>query len=452
MSFSRLVIPRAATLDVVVLAVLLVGLNLGLAPADPGWLNVNPSPYFLLPVLLGGRFGFLPGMGAGILSVALIVGGQFWLKNVDLASSLIAERYLYSCLVLSGGVCGEMQHFFHGKLERLAEIQDAFQQRVKKLDNELYFLRESKVEVDQIIATHDSGLSTLDTEIQELYLVDDDQFFQQVLALLNRQAHVVDAAIYLIRPHQQLWRQARIGVEKSLPQTLALSEVEMALLAVERKTAVSISEFWKLGATRPEPYLICFPFLDADDHPVAVLMITGMPFFALTQKSVHLITVICKWASKVIQAKKSAEGSFRLVNGVQNQKIFTEKVIRRNLELASLSHQTHHLPATVVFFSLPRLTLTLQPALERAIMHGVRAGDFAAQLDFDFPNLAVLFPLSGERVARHAVEAALARLGQDEALSRAVEHRMFTLDEWDNGEHLWQALLDHANAIRDLDA
>ena len=34
------------------------------------------------------------------------------------------------------------------------------------------------------------------------------------------------------------------------------------------------------------------------------------------------------------------------------------------------------------------MALTLQPAFERAIISSVRAGDFAAQLDFGFPNLA----------------------------------------------------------------
>src|SRR6185503_6909437 len=212
----------------------------------------------------------------------------------------------------------------------------------------------------------------------------------------------------------------------------------------ERKTAISVSEFWKLGATRPEPYLICLPFLDEDENPMAVLTVTGMPFFSLNQKSVHLITVICKWASRVIQVKKTADGNFRLVDGVQKHKIFTEKILRHNLELASLSHQTHHLPSTLVFFSLPGMALTLQPAFERAIISCARAGDFAAQLDFGFPNLAVLLPLTGERIAQHGTTAALAQLSKDAELSRSVEHRMFTLDASENGEQLWQELLDYA--------
>ncbi|HTL17261.1 MAG TPA: hypothetical protein VL793_08490, partial [Patescibacteria group bacterium] len=148
-SYSRLVIPRIAALDAMVLAAILASLNFWIAPTDPGWLNVNPSPYLLLPILIGGRFGFLPGTGAGILSVAIIVAWQCWLKKVDPASSLASERYVYTCLVLIGGICGELHHFFDGKLKRFAAGQGSLEQRLKKLDNELYFLREAKSEVDR---------------------------------------------------------------------------------------------------------------------------------------------------------------------------------------------------------------------------------------------------------------------------------------------------------------
>ena len=129
-SYSRLVIPRIAALDAMVLAAILASLNFWLAPTDPGWLNVNPSPYLLLPILIGGRFGFLPGTGAGVLAVAIIVAGQCWLKKVDPASSLSSERYVYTCLVLIGGICGELQHFFDGKLKRVAAGQGTLEQRL----------------------------------------------------------------------------------------------------------------------------------------------------------------------------------------------------------------------------------------------------------------------------------------------------------------------------------
>src|SRR2546430_9845676 len=119
-SSSRLVIPRVAPLDAVVLAAILVGLNFWIAPIDPGWLKLNPSPYLLLPILIGGRFGFLPGIGAGVLSVAIVTAGQSWLKKIDPVFSLTSERYLYSGLILAGGICGELQHVFTSNMKRLA--------------------------------------------------------------------------------------------------------------------------------------------------------------------------------------------------------------------------------------------------------------------------------------------------------------------------------------------
>ena len=60
--------------------------------------------------------------------------------------------------------------------------------------------------------------------------------------------------------------------------------------------------------------------------------------------------------------------TFVWLTGFNSTKYFTEKILRRNLELASLSHQMHHLPSTLVFFSLPGMALTLQPVFERAII------------------------------------------------------------------------------------
>lgn len=446
MSFSRFAIPRAAPVDSLLLAAVLASLNFWIAPNDWGWLHVNPSPYFLLPILIGGRFGFLPGVCAGAFTIAIIATGQFYLTKLDVVASLTSERYFFTCLVLTGGICGELQHFFNGRMKHLTELQEDFQHRIKKLDNELYFLREAKSEVDRIVATRDAGLCTLDAEIRELYLSDNEQFYQKVLALLNRRAYVGGAAIYSIGPETRLVREARIGKEDFLPNELALSEVEMASLAIEKKMAVTIADFWQRGDARPKPYLLSSPFLDADDCPVAVLMVTDMPFFALNQKSVHLIAVICQWTSRVIQVKKSAAGRFRLVDGVENQRIFSEQILRHNIDLAFHSYRTHNLPSTLILFSLPGMPLALQSSLERSIISCVRAGDCAAELDLGFPNLAVLLPLTGERIAKTVIGAALALLQKDDELSRSVEHRMFTFERSESGEELWQEIMDDAKA------
>ena len=52
--------PKSIALDAVLVAAAIVGANLLFDRAHPGWANLNPSPYLLLPILLGGRYGWVP--------------------------------------------------------------------------------------------------------------------------------------------------------------------------------------------------------------------------------------------------------------------------------------------------------------------------------------------------------------------------------------------------------
>lgn len=54
--------------DVVVVGGMLAVLNLLIARSDFGWIKLNPTPWILLPVLIGGRYGLTPGLISGLLS------------------------------------------------------------------------------------------------------------------------------------------------------------------------------------------------------------------------------------------------------------------------------------------------------------------------------------------------------------------------------------------------
>ncbi len=85
MSLPAVLRPKSIALDAAVVAAAIVGANLLFDRAHPGWTNLNPSPYLLLPLLLGGRYGFLPGILAGLTASALIV-----LQQIVLAGPLPA--------------------------------------------------------------------------------------------------------------------------------------------------------------------------------------------------------------------------------------------------------------------------------------------------------------------------------------------------------------------------
>ena len=69
---------RAFSIWFASLFLLLAGLNVLLAPHDSGGLSSNPTPFLLLPALLGVRHGPRGGFIAGGIVTSLLVLVSFW--------------------------------------------------------------------------------------------------------------------------------------------------------------------------------------------------------------------------------------------------------------------------------------------------------------------------------------------------------------------------------------
>ena len=68
---------RALLLPFGALFALLAAVNYVVVPGDAGWFAANPTPFLIIPVLLGVRYGFSAGFGAGLLTVLLLVAGYY---------------------------------------------------------------------------------------------------------------------------------------------------------------------------------------------------------------------------------------------------------------------------------------------------------------------------------------------------------------------------------------
>jgi len=220
----------------------------------------------------------------------------------------------------------------------------------------------------------------------------------------------------------------------------------MVALALERKTAVTIPEFWNGQPEQHHNYLIVLPLLDFDEHPLALLIVTGMPFFAFNQKTVHLVSVIGKWAAKVLQFKDKAADRFRLVDGIEHQQVFTERILKQNIELCFNSYEQYNLPSALAFFALPNMPCSFQDSFERLVIPIVRAGDCTAQLNLGFPNLAVLLALTPERSAQIFMDRVADHCRRELSQATSLERRLFTFDQMENSDQLWEELRSYAKA------
>jgi hypothetical protein len=419
-------------------------LNSFLGRTDFGWLRLHPSPYLLVPVLIGYRYGFLAGVVSGLLSGAVIVIGQL-LLGVSLATLVAEHGYLLGALAFLGGLCGEIQSAPRKRELQLTVLYENAQQRLRRLDDDLRLLRETKAELERVLASRDADLANLDSEMRRLSESEGDELYYNLLLLLSRQARVTDAALYVLEPPDVLERKAFIGDPARLPPRTKTREIEMAQLALRNRTVVTIPEFWGQAEGKDQPYLMAMPLLDPHEQPLGVLLVTGMPFVALTKRAVQLAALICRWAARVVDLRRQAGKAYRLVAGLENQRVFFEEAFRGTLELAHSACRMHNLPSYVLILAAPGRAAGAQKELEEVIMANVRGGDFATVLNLSMPNLAILLPLTGERGAGIFRDRILAYCGNDPLLGDSIATRLVAVAPARTFEDIWDELHETAD-------
>lgn len=487
MDFLNRLTPKHGWIDLTVIAGLLLVVNGFFAPRDLGWTHLHPTPWLLVPVLMGCRYGFASGMAGAAVAAAVVALGFFQQTEIHSPNSAAQTRsvleqradqvaivvldgraaqgrpslqnqpvdvllgvllrhhgYLFAALFAAGGICGQIQRGFRAREILVTAQSDRAADRLKKLDTDLFLLREAKAELERLLATRDAELSTLDAEIRRLFDSEGDELWQDILLLLNRQARVSDAAVYkLADGGQTLVRTGLIGSAKSLDPRLRVQDVEMVGLAIKSKSAVTIPEFWERAVGEQRDYLMVVPILDSGDQPLAVLIVTGMPFISLTKKSVYLIALICRWSARVAEVEAQAQTTSRVIEGIEGQRVFTEQFFRQSVQLAFDSARQHGLPSAVVLFTAARLPKAKQAKLEALIMASIRGGDFPAEISLPIPHLAVLLPLCGERGVGIFAERILAACRKDAEIGAHLQSHVVNLDTVTSLDQLWADLTRH---------
>ncbi len=226
-------------LDALTLGGLLGFLNFLTARQDPGWLALNPSPWILLPLLTGARYGFRWGFLSGA-TVSLIVLG---LLMVFQKETIAAQSLFFLALPTIGLLAGEAHTLFATKL---AERDDAVETLLTQRDHlgtDLEVAEDARFELQERLALLNADTASLDQQLRGLFEPGAGPIFPHLLRLLRDTAGVTDAALYQISG-SNLTLGALLGDSSALPATLSLPDTEIANLAVTRGTLVTCRQVW----------------------------------------------------------------------------------------------------------------------------------------------------------------------------------------------------------------
>lgn len=402
MNTRSVLAPRHLWLDGVVVVTLLALINLLVSRTDPGWLRLNPSPYLLVPLLMGGRYGFGPGVTAAVITVlgiALVRTAMGFAPSV--ATELHAHALTWMFMVIIGGVAGEIWLYFRRRIEQLEATTETLGAKLRQLDADAVILREAKDELDRVTAARDGEISSLDAELRRLYASSVGELPQDILSLLKRQARVTDAALYRVdavwNSGTELERMGLVGSDEALPEKLVVSSQVIVEQALSVGSLVTLPEILTDNRPNDDSYLMVAPLPGADGRAKALLVVAEMPFIAFNASAADLVDLVCGWSGGVLELSEGAEGRYRIVAGREAQKIFFDSHFLHLVELAFQSARRHRLPSAIVELALPAESVERQPEFERIVLGAVRGGDFVNHPAKPYPVLRILLPLAGER-------------------------------------------------------
>jgi hypothetical protein len=404
-------IKRSIALDTALLIFILAAGNQLFSPSDPGWLSLNPTPYLLVPVLIGIRYGFAGGLTVGLTGSAITFLLIMMQCSLSVADIFKTHTYYLFSLPLAGAMTGELSRLMRKKCLELSELKNVLETRQKRLEQDLDLSRESQHELQLQLAFHGAELCCLEYELQRLFRPAAGPLLPGVLSLLHNLTGLTDAAFYSRVHDQKLLREAFIGDPCAFPETLTERDADIAWASVTSAELTTCRDFIEADQSQHSNYLAALPLKDLDNKVISVLLIYGMPFLSVTWQNFSRIELICSWVMTTAAFKKQ-QGACEAAPGMVSPEHF-----RHGLELACYSAARHSLPSTALYFGpLHGVKVSPENILNR-IAPLLRSADMVSRPDQGSTGIAVLFPLVSEREAYERVSKILAPEGSEGSIT-----------------------------------
>lgn len=291
-----------------------------------GWW-VNPAnPYFshaafpwpvLVTVLLALRYG----IGAGLVSAALMVGVYAGGQG-RLFPPIDESKMFFLGLLLLTLLCGEFSGAWRTRLRRRDELGHFIDERLEQITRRFYLLRLSHERLEQSLLSRPVSLRDGLIKLRALADQRGEEALPGAVAFMELAAQycqVEQGALYLARgevlegePCAWQGEKSALDPGDSLIRQ-ALSSGQLCHLQMSHM---------REGGSR---YLIAAPIRPANQPLLGMLLVERLPFVALHSETVQILAVLCGYYGDLVNDVKSLQGA-ELAPGCPGE--FTAELLR----------------------------------------------------------------------------------------------------------------------------
>lgn len=320
--------------DLLVIGALLGVVNRLTSSEDFGWLALNPSPWLLLPVLIGVRYGVVQGLIAGTVASGTIAFVRAQWVALDAREVLVDQPFFFTALLMTGLIAGEAMRALRRANAVLLTDDSKRQAEVERMTAELEVVRETRQQLQERLALLQAPLAGLDDDLRKVITGPAEGLMDRLLDLLHAISDVSSAAIYR-RHGSRLQRIAAINPTGPLSTELDTERVPIARRALTERVMVSVKE--ALETTPTQPFLAAIPFEDAEGE--GILLVQDMPLRSLGWHQFSRMEMVLLWVCGLQLSRKQMEAGTRLVPA---------DTLRLLIGQALAAHEIHHVPSVVV--------------------------------------------------------------------------------------------------------
>jgi len=277
-----------------------LGCGLWLDPSDPFGLHAQFPWLWLAPALLAMRYG----TGIGIIATLMLLVAWFGLADPD-PVRIFPEQYFLGGLTLVL-VCGQFSDVWNARSRRLRAVNAYLDERLNTLTKNHFLLRLSHERLEQDLLAKPL---TLRETLQRLRGACDTSGFDshgrlsgadEFIRLLGQSCQLEIAAVHGLdaRGWPQPVAQAALGT----PTPLDLND-PLLRYSLEQGSLAHVQ-----GDAAPQEvrdssrYLICAPLMPSRGTAVGLLVVEKLPFFALNDDLLKLLSVLIGYYADGVQA------------------------------------------------------------------------------------------------------------------------------------------------------
>lgn len=298
---------RPAFYEIPIFYALLLLINRQFLPDSPGFIEVEPHPYWLGILIFGFRYGIAAGLSAGVISSLL----YFYFSWFYIERYLFYDASFYalpSWFIIIGTLIGIGVYKYQERISRLTQEKEMLMRNETPLRDEIKTLQEINRGLEKKVVTQMTSLVTLYQGAQQLETPNLESLYPAILQFIARTLEAEEASIYL-RASDGWQLKESYGWKEYQQRSKWLKGSEGIIgMAGAKNKIVSVRDFIHKGVTPRElPELVgdCIvagPLrMGEKGEIIGVLAIQKMPFLKFNSATINLLSFLLSWASRSIE-------------------------------------------------------------------------------------------------------------------------------------------------------